>query len=70
MQRANSNLRTNTGLPEIEDKSPDNRPKTRRLEGGGDFPLISFFTRRTLVSSLASRQTLFPVRHENLHDRS
>ena len=34
--------RTNTGLPKIEDKSPDNRPKTRRLEGGGDFPLIFF----------------------------
>jgi hypothetical protein len=45
MPRATSKKRTNTGLSKIGDKSPDNRPKTRRLEGGGDFPLIFLFTR-------------------------
>jgi len=45
----------------IEDKSPDNRPKTRRLEGGGDFPLILFVIALTLVilkSSLCNSRFL------------
>jgi hypothetical protein len=42
MRRACIEKRTNTGLSKTSDKSPDNRPKTRRLEGGGDFPLIFF----------------------------
>ena len=34
--------RTHTGRSKIADASLENRPKTRRLEGGGDFPLILF----------------------------
>jgi hypothetical protein len=56
MPRALIGNRTNTGLLEITNKSPDNRSKTRRLEGGGDFPLIFIFTRR-LANSLLLRST-------------
>ena len=54
------NERTNTGLSKIADESPDNRPKTRRLEGGGDFPLIFFFTRR--LADALSPLKLFRLR--------
>jgi len=56
MPRALVGNRTNTGLLKITNKSPDNRSKTRRLEGGGDFPLIFFFTRR-VANSLLLRNT-------------
>jgi hypothetical protein len=56
MLRAQIKNRTNTGLLDIADKSPDNRSKTRRLEGEEGFPLIFFFTRH-LANGLLLRNT-------------
>jgi hypothetical protein len=50
---------THRGRSKIADVSPDNRPKTRRLEGGGDFPLIFFLTCR-LANDCSPRNT-FPL---------
>jgi hypothetical protein len=58
MPFAKTKKRTNTGLSKIADKSPENRPKTRRLEGEGDFPLIFFFSCR-LPNRLPPANDLF-----------
>src|SRR5208283_3470936 len=54
MPRARPQKQTHTGRSKIADESQDNRPKTRRLEGGGDSPLI-FFTCRSAGGLLPSK---------------